>query len=150
MNPANRQPAFGRSVDADVVARAEAALKALSTQFAQWLQDEIDKMDAARAQVAAEGLTGAAGEALYTRAHDLKGLGGTYEFPIITRTSGSLCRLIDSPEARAAAPLSLIDAHINAIKTMVRDGIKEDSHPVGHAMVAALEQQTTAFRASLG
>jgi hypothetical protein len=150
VNQANRPQTFGLSVDADVVARAEAALKALSAQFSQWLQDEIDKMDAARARVATEGLSGPAGEALYTRAHDLKGLGGTYEFPIITRASGSLCRVIDSPKARAAAPLSLIDAHINAIKAMIRDGVKDDSHPVGQAMVVALEEQTGAFRASLG
>jgi hypothetical protein len=150
VNPANRPPPFGLSVDADVVARAEAALKALSTQFSQWLLDEIDKMDAARARVDAEGLSGPAGEALYTRAHDLKGLGGTYEFPIITRASGSLCRVIDSPQARAAAPVSLIDAHITAIKAMIRDGIKEDSDPVGQAMVVALEEQTAAFRSSLG
>ncbi len=151
MNQANRLSprASPAGVDADVVARAEAALKALSSQFAQWLQDEIDKLDAARAQVADEGLTGPAGEALYTRAHDLKGLGGTYEFPIVTRAAASLCRLVDSPAARAAAPLGLIDSHINAIKTMIREGIRDDSHPIGHAMVTALENQTAAFRVAL-
>jgi hypothetical protein len=141
-------PAQG--IDADVVARAEAALKSLSAQFSRWLQDEIDKMDAARAAVGLEGLTGSAGEALYTRAHDLKGLGGTYEFPIVTRASGSLCRVIDSEKARAVAPLSLVDSHINAIKAMIRDGIRTDDHPVGQAMVLSLEDQVAAFRSSLG
>ena len=149
MNQANR-PTFGLNLDADVVARAEAALKALSAQFSQWLQDEIDKMDAARARVTDEGLSGPAGEALYTRAHDLKGLGGTYEFPIVTRAAGSMCRVIDSPAARAAAPLSLVDAHIAGIKAMIRDDIREDSDPVGLAMVIALEEQTAAFRTTLG
>jgi hypothetical protein len=140
-------PAGG--VDPDVVARAEAALKALSTQFSRWLQDEIDKLDAARAAVNLEGLSSPAGEALYTRAHDLKGLGGTYEFPIVTRAAGSLCRVIDSPQARAAAPLNLVDTHINAIKAMIRDGIKTDDHPIGQAMVMSLEDQAAAFRSTL-
>lgn len=148
MNQANRTPPI-QGIDADVVARAEAALKALSTQFAQWLQDEIDKLDSARALVAIEGLSGAAGEALYTRAHDLKGLGGTYEFPIITRAAASLCRVVDTPEARAAAPLSLIDTHINGIKAMIREGIRDESHPVGGAMIVSLEDQTSVFRAAL-
>jgi hypothetical protein len=138
-----------QGVDPDVVARAEAALKSLSVQFARWLQDEIDKLDAARAAVGLEGLEGPAGETLYTRAHDLKGLGGTYEFPIVTRAAGSLCKVIDSPKARAAAPVSLVDSHINAIKALIRDGIKTDDHPVGQAMVMSLEDQVAAFRATL-
>jgi hypothetical protein len=136
-------------VDPDVVARAEAALKALSSQFSRWLQDEIDKLDAARAAVGLDGMTGAAGDALYTRAHDLKGLGGTYEFPIVTRAAASLCRVVDSAQARAAAPISLVDSHINAIKAMIRDGIKTDDHPIGQAMVLSLEEQVAAFRSTL-
>jgi len=150
MMQANRLPLTpAGGIDPDVVARAEAALKSLSAQFSRWLQDEIDKLDAARAAVGLEGLTGQAGEALYTRAHDLKGLGGTYEFPIVTRVAASLCRVIDSAQARAAAPLSLVDSHINAIKAMIRDGIKTDDHPVGQAMALSLEDQAAAFRASL-
>jgi len=138
-----------QGINADVVARAEAALKSLAAQFSRWLQDEIDKLDAARAAVSLEGLSGPAGEALYTRAHDLKGLGGTYEFPIVTRAAGSLCRVIDTEQARAAAPLSLIDSHINAIKSMIRDGIKTEDHPIGQAMVLSLEDQVAEFRRTL-
>ena len=61
-----------------------------------------------------------------------------------------MCRVIDSPAARAAAPLSLVDAHIAGIKAMIRDDIREDSDPVGLAMVIALEEQTAAFRTTLG
>ncbi len=35
------------SLDADAVARAEAALKSLSGQFSQWMNDELEKLDAA-------------------------------------------------------------------------------------------------------
>jgi hypothetical protein len=136
----------GAGPSLDVVARAEAALKALAGQFARWLQDEIDKLDTARARVAGEGLTGDAGETLYMHAHDLKGLGGTYEFPIVTRIAGSLCNLLEEPGRRAAVPLALIDAHIEAIKTMVRDDIRDELHPVGGTVAAALENQVQAAR----
>jgi len=130
----------------DVVARAEAALRALAGPFARWLQEEIDKLDVARARAGAEGLAGDAGEALYTHAHDLKGLGGTYEFPIVTRMAGSLCALLEDPARRGATPLPLIDAHIDAIKAMVRDDIRDEEHPVGGAIAAALETQVQAIR----
>ncbi len=132
------------SSNAAAVARAEAALKSLAGQFGEWLQDEIDKLDAARAAVAAEGLGGPAGEALYLHAHDLKGLGGTYQFPIVSRLSGSLCGLLEDPQRRAGATMALIDAHLEAIKAMVREDIRDDLHPQGGSIAAALENKVRA------
>ncbi len=131
----------GGGLDMDVIARAEAALKSLSGQFAQWLQDEIDKLDAARAAVQAQGPTAAAMETLYLRAHDLKGLGTTYEYPLITRIASSLCKLLDEPEKRSAPPMFLVDAHIHAIKAAVRDTIRDAGHPVGKVLVEELERR---------
>ena len=135
------------SLDADAVARAEAALKSLSGQFAQWMQDELDKLETARSEVRAKGMTAETSEALYMRAHDLKGLGATYEFPLVTRIAASLCKLIDNPATRTAAPLPLVDGHIDAIKAAVRDGIKTDEHPVGKALAEELEARTRAHLA---
>lgn len=131
---------FG-AIDADAIAKAEAALKSLSGQFAQWLDDEIRKLDAARAEVQVHGYNPSTSEGVYLRAHDLKGLGSTYEFPLITRIAASLCKLTDTAERRASASLFLIDAHIDAIKACVRDNIREDTHPVGRALVDALERR---------
>jgi hypothetical protein len=131
---------FG-GVDASAIARAEAALKSLSGNFAEWLQDELTKLDAARAAIRAEGLNVQTAETLYFRAHDLKGLGATYEFPLVTRIAASLCKLIDDPGSRVNAPMFLVDAHIDAIRAAVRDNIKTDTHPVGQALIAELERR---------
>jgi chemotaxis protein histidine kinase CheA len=127
------------TLDPAAIAKAEAALKSLSGNFAQWLNDEINKLDAARLQVGTEGRTQESMENLYLRAHDLKGLGATYGFPLITRIGASLCRLIDDKEKRPEAPMHLVDAHIQAIKAAVRDDIKDENHPVGRALIHELE-----------
>jgi hypothetical protein len=135
-------------IDMAAVAKAEAALKSLSGNFAQWLNDEIVKLDAARQAVRVEGMTAQTVESLYLRAHDLKGLGATYEFPLITRLAASLCKLIDDPNTRLNAPMFLVDAHIDAIKACVRDGIKVDTHPVGKALVTELEARVAQYLGS--
>ena len=134
---------FG-AIDASAIAKAEAALKSLSSNFSQWLQDEVVKLDGARQAVRVDGISVATMETLYLRAHDLKGLGTTYEFPIITRIAGSLCRLIDDKDKRVQAPMALIDAHIDAIKAAVRDDIKTDDHPIGAILVQELEKKVVA------
>ena len=134
---------FG-GIDANAIAKAEAALKAMSAQFGQWLNDEIVKLDQAQADIRAKGYTPETAEALYFRAHDLKGLGTTYEFPLITRIGASLCRLIDDKDKRLTVSLPLVDAHIDAIKAAVRDSIKTDDHPVGRILIEELERKVAA------
>ena len=129
---------FG-GIDADAIAKAEAALKAMSAQFGQWLNDEIVKLDQAQADIRAKGYTPETAEALYFRAHDLKGLGATYQYPLVTRIAGSLCRLMDDTDKRMQAPLAILDAHVDAIRAVVRDGIQTDDHPTGRVLADALE-----------
>ena len=136
---------FG-GIDANAIAKAEAALKAMSAQFGQWLQDEITKLDAAQTAIRNEGLNAQTAEALYFRAHDLKGLGTTYQYPLVTRLAGSLCKLLDEPGKRTEAPVRLLNAHIDAIKAVVRDEIQTDDHPTGRVLAETLEAEVTAFR----
>jgi chemotaxis protein histidine kinase CheA len=135
------------AIDPAAIAKAEAALKSLASNFSQWLSDEITKLEAARQQVHAHGMTAETTENLYLRAHDLKGLGTTYGYQLITRIAGSLCRMIDDKEKRTSAPLELIDAHIDAIKAAVRDDIKSDEHPVGSVLIEELERRVKAMGA---
>ncbi len=150
-NPALRAKVGGAprmgALDPAIIAKAEAALKGLSDNFAGWLNDEIAKLEAARQEVRAQGVDAERMERLYLRAHDLKGLGATYGFPLITRIAGLLCRLIDDKSKRLGAPMSLIDAHIDAIKAAVRDSIKGEDHPVGLALVKELEGRVREYGA---
>jgi hypothetical protein len=134
---------FG-GIDADAIAKAEAALKAMSSQFGQWLQDEITKLNAAQAAIHDQGLNAETAEGLYFRAHDLKGLGATYQYPLVTRIAASLCRLLDDPAKRTEAPQVLIDA----IRAVVRDEIQTDEHPTGRILAETLEARVAEHRAA--
>lgn len=129
------------AIDPAAIAKAEAALKNLAGNFGQWLSDEIAKLSAARAEAATANFSAAAMETLYLRAHDLKGLGTTYGFPLITRIAGSLCRLIDDKDRRTIAEIGLVDAHIDAIKAAVRDDIRTEEHETGRVLVEELERR---------
>ena len=137
---------FG-GIDPAALAKAEAALKGLADNFGQWMQDELVKLTAARERIRVEGYSAETGENLYFRAHDLKGLGSTYGYPLVTRIAGSLCRLIDDPATRLNAPLFLLDAHIDGINASVKGKICDADHPVGKALVEELERRVREYEA---
>lgn len=136
----------GFGINADAITKAEEALKAMSAQFSQWLNDEVAKLDQAQADIREQGYTPQTAEALYFRAHDLKGLGTTYEYPLVTRLAGSLCRLLDDADTRMNAPVVVLDAHIDAIRAVVRDQIKTDDHPTGRVLAETLEAKVAEHR----
>jgi hypothetical protein len=47
--------------------------------------------------------------------------------------------MLDDADKRMQAPLAVVDAHIDAIKAVVRDKIQTDDHPVGRDLVETLE-----------
>ena len=124
----------------DLIAKAEAALAALSDQFGPWLQGELTKLAAARAALDLDPSDGQALEALHHRAHDLKGLGTTCQFASITRLAASLCRLVISHPVGQPPRLDLIDAHIQAIKTVLSENLGKADQDPARTMIAALEQ----------
>jgi chemotaxis protein histidine kinase CheA len=149
ITPPNRLKAkLGNRVagfDASAIARAEEALRNMSSQFGDWLNDEIAKLESTHKAAIAPGADSEAMEAFYRSAHDLKGLGTTYGFPIISQFAASLCKLIDSPDARARASHQLLTAHVQAMVASVRQNIKESTHPLGAALLRELSEQVAKF-----
>lgn len=129
--------------DEDAVARADNTLKAMGDSLVQWLDADVERLQQARLAAEDAHWQHAAIETLGRVAHDLKGMGGTYGFPLITQIAASLCRLVETDAGKtvAEADPSLVRAHVDALRAAVRDRIKTDGHPVGRALVHALEAQ---------
>jgi chemotaxis protein histidine kinase CheA len=131
--------------DLHLIQKAEEAMKDLRADFGNWLEEEVKKLEDAAVKAKAAGLKGEEGEALFVVAHDLRGLGSTYEFPIVTRLSGSLTKLIDLPEKRQKAPLALALAHVGAIRAALNQNIRDANDPVAAELAQELEKQSLAF-----
>ena len=132
----------------DLIAKAEAALAALSDQFGTWLNTELDRLDKARAQLGSEFGNSQAIEALHNCAHDLKGLGTTFAFPTVSRLAASLCRLLASHPKDQEASLALIDAHITTMRALVASDARDDQIEPAIGTIHDLErrvEQATVF-----
>jgi hypothetical protein len=131
------------SFDAGAIERAEAALRALSVNFQDWMTSEVEKLEQARVHARLDAYSSATLEALYNVAHDVKGLGTTYQYPLITAVGAQLCRLLESSEGRAAARQSpgLIDGHVDAIRAILRNDVRTADDPTVLIVIAALKQR---------
>jgi chemotaxis protein histidine kinase CheA len=81
---------------------------------------------------------GPAAHDIFRRAHDIKGQGGSFNYPLMTRIGGALCRLLkERPELDDDA-LAVVLAHVEAMETVVVRRLEGDGGEVGTALLAGL------------
>jgi HPt (histidine-containing phosphotransfer) domain-containing protein len=149
ITPPNKlQGAVGRAVDGDdPVARAEAALAQLSSEFTDWMHDECEQLDGARRNVRQNGLTALPREALFRAAHDIKGQAATLGFPLVAEVAGSLCRLIEEAHDPRSIPLDLIDQHVDAVRAIIREHSLPNAEAIAERLTDTLRQVCEDFLA---
>lgn len=125
-------------IDEAAIERAEAAIAAMAGSFQSWIEEEIRLLNEAHAALRTTGLTAEAVDRFSQRAHDLKGQGTTLDFPFVTKIAESLCRLCEHLPEPDELPLSLVDAHVDAMRAVVRNGIKGDNHAISKSVVGEL------------
>lgn len=125
-------------LDMAAIKRAETAMEALKGEFADWAQDDVRKLVAAREHFALNP-NAATRAGLLRAAHDMKGQAATFNYPLIARVAGSLSRLIHDLPKDAEVSLGLVDAHVNAIHVIYRDKVMDMSKKVALALAEELE-----------
>lgn len=134
-----KQPVFRE----DAVARADKAIESMSGSFEEWLEGDIAKLQDARRHAESANFNDASLDALWRAGHDLKGMGTTYGYPLVTLIAASLCRLVETDAGKQASRANppLVCAHVDGLRAAVRDRIATADHPIGKALIGALEAQ---------
>jgi hypothetical protein len=134
----------GVGLDSAALQRAEVAMASLKSEFAQWMEADIAALMQSR-DAYAKNAHPESKDRLFRASHDLKGQALTFEHPVVARMAASLCKLLDgTPDT----PLLLIDAHVNAIKILVRQNVRDVADPTTNALAGELEAQVRALEAA--
>jgi hypothetical protein len=129
----------------DPIASAEAALAAISDDFTDWMQDECERLDAARRKVARQGMSQESRQELFLAAHDVKGDSGTFGYPEVAPAADSLCRLLEHSPDIGKIPLTMVDQHVDAVRAIVREHTRPDISSVAATLTTTLRSITDEF-----
>jgi chemotaxis protein histidine kinase CheA len=132
-------------LDGDPIARAEKALSRLSGEFADWMNDDCKKLDAARNDIKANGLNEKNREPLFRAADDVKGNARTLGFAEAAPAANSLCRLLEHSPDVARISIALIEQHVDAIRAIVREHDRKDISMIASVLTDRLRQVTEEF-----
>lgn len=143
------RPGNGFHDSALAVARAEQALEKLSVNFDAWMAAEVARLNEARNLARAARYPAPELDRLFSVAHDLKGQAGTFGYPFAAEICASLCRLVEAALERSRVPARLVDQHVDAVRAILREGARGDSHPKASVLSAKLREVTGDYLARL-
>lgn len=104
-------------VDPDALARADAALAALNDDYLRWVAADVAALGAAVAELRAcgPGRRDDAAARVFEIAHDIKGQGTTFDYPLMTRLGQVMCDLLRAWELDGGDGDGLLPARLEAL-----------------------------------
>jgi chemotaxis protein histidine kinase CheA len=126
----------------DPLKGAEQALAELSTQFGSWMEDEHRVLEEARQSAHLHGLTDLTRQALFRAAHDIKGHGATFGYPMAADVANSLCRAIEHTNDMTQIPLTFIDQCVDSVGAIVRQHDEQNAEQTAADLARELRMLT--------
>ena len=134
-----------RPGEADPVACAEESLAQISNNFPAWMQDECERLDAARRKIKENGISKETRRELSFAANDVKGDSGMFGFPEVSQVADSLCRLLQHTPDRSNIPMVIIDQHVDAVRAIIREHAHADIASMAANLTSELRAVTDEF-----
>ena len=123
-----------------VLARAQAAVADLAKTYGPNTTADLDRCAALLKAAREDATTRAASvKDLYAIAHNIKGQGSSFGYPLVTRIGHSLCTLVRQERAFDDADLNVMQAHLDALRLILAKDIKGEGGEVGNKLAARLE-----------
>jgi CheY-like chemotaxis protein len=121
---------------------ADKLLDRTAIDFHDWALEYLVKMSGLCTDAKQEDITERLGsfKQINLLAHELRGQGGTFGYPLITHTGKSLYHFTTSPCPVNDDALGIIKAHIDTMRVVFKDKITGDGGETGRALKTSLDQ----------
>jgi chemotaxis protein histidine kinase CheA len=133
-------------IDAAAMRRAEEALAAAAQDYPDWVMETINKLvDLHELCLTNPPARRPTFDQIRRIAHDLKGQGGTFGYPLVTSFATSLHRFASMREGIETEHVEIIKAHIDAMRAVVRDRVSGDGGEIGKDLAKSLKDVIKRF-----
>ena len=127
-------------IDPEILARAEQAVAALGGDFVDQTKATLDTH---RAQLEETGglPQGDGLRDIFSFAHDLRGQGGSFGYPLLSAIGGSLCAFLEARDFRLKdGDMVVVRSHFDAVAAILADEITGEGDAVSQALVDSLAE----------
>jgi len=113
----------------------------LGGQYLEWVAADIYQMEQALAVTrAGDRIDSPAMKQFRHHVHEMRGMGSTFEFELISGIADQLHRLIHKFEVLSEEIISVVRVHVDAINVVIVEELRGDGGPHGQEIMDGLKQ----------
>lgn len=79
-------------------------------------------------------------EQIFQQSHDIRGMGSTFGYDLITAVGNSLCNFIEELTDQNDAAMEVVTAHVDALRAVIGNDVKGDGGAIGREIAQGLAQ----------
>lgn len=128
----------------EAIEAAEAAVAELAKDYPQRAGEKVSELDSAFEALPASGEAREPVAALFAIAHDIRGEGGSFGFPLATAIAANLCAVLEDKDQVDEALCEAIRVHIDSLKLVMSQPIKGDGGAQGAKLLDGLQKVSSA------
>jgi hypothetical protein len=123
---------------------ADTAVAELAANYPQRAGEKVSELDRAFQALPVSGEARDSIEALFNIAHDIRGEGGSFGFPLASAIAENLCKVLED-KSQASGPLrEAVHVHIGSLKLVLSEPIKGDGGERGAQLLDGLQMVSSA------
>lgn len=139
-------------IDLDMLEKAEQLIAGMQDSYLEWVDEDLRKLQALEAQL--DGATAPRIQVfkdIFSIAHDVKGQGGSFDYPLMTMIGNHLCRYIErlGDAEPSDKNVEVVKVHIAALRLVIAQRMSGDGGKMGDNLIRGLEaaiNKTTAAK----
>lgn len=136
-------PGGPTEADFRALERAESIIAELADRYLEVVDADLSNIQGATSQLQGEAVNASEHvDRIYHIAHDMKGQGGSFGYPLVTTISKQLCQFIEDLDKTQLAEdqTQAIALHVDALNVVIREKLKEAEGEQAKALLAGLRQ----------
>ena len=113
----------------------------MGAQYLDWVNADIQLLDQALSEIKdGADLESDAVKSFRACIHELRGMGGTFEYDLVTAIGDQMYRIVHNCDAIDAGRIMALRVHLDAIKVVVSEELKGDGGERGREVLSGLLQ----------
>lgn len=127
------------TIDEEAMKEAEAALEKMAEDYPDWVASLVTKLQEQHGRcVDTPESRVECFEVITSIAHDMKGQGGTFGYPLVTNFADSLYGFTNNRKDVSDNMVELVKSHLDAMRAVIRGRVSGDGGEIGKGLVDSL------------
>lgn len=126
---------------------AMAELDKFAEDYPDWVQGQVRELydELSKARDKEDNRRAAELKRINEIAHDMRGQGGTFGYPLVTTVADSLYKFTGARATSSEDHLEIVKSHIDTMNAVIRERVEGDGGILGRELLTALEKAIEKF-----